>query len=624
VTSVVLVLTLVTTSDASLPERTGQDDEEERHRLTTLSGLAALSLDALSSVAYGPEAIVLVLAAAGTAALSYTLPVTLVIVVLLAVLVISYRQVIEAFPGGGGAYAVSSTHLGQMASLIAAGSLIVDYVLNAAVGVSAGVAALTSAFPKLYGATVPICLIVLALITAANLWGVAESARLFIVPTLAFIAAIALVIIPGLLRSHPVVPPPPSHLPSVVESVGILLLLRAFASGCSALTGVEAIANAVPAFRKPRVKRAQNTEAWLGAILGAMLIGLAILIKKFHVTYDPRETVLAQLAAISVGKGFAFYFIQLITTVLLALAANTSFGGLPVLTSLLARDNFLPHLFFLRADRQVHRYGVVVLAILAAALLVASGGNTQRLVPLFAIGVFVGFTLSQAGMVKHWRLERSSGWGTRATINGVGAVLTLGALAVELISKFTEGAWLIVLVIPLLVLMFSRIHQTYAKIGSRLELGSLPPAPERLTSLVVVPVGGMSRLTQEGISAALSLGHEVIAVTVCYNDPADEEVDTRLRQQWEEWDPGVPLLTLHTSHRSLGPPIVDYLRSLETEERYHRIVVLIPEVQPAHSWQWILHNQRGFVLDRAIQRGTANVVICRLHFQLATWSDANR
>jgi hypothetical protein len=616
-----LVLAFVTTSDASLPASTGQDEdsEEERHRLTTLSGLAALSLDALSSVAYGPEAIVVVLVAAGTVGLGYTLPVTGAIVLLLVVLVISYRQVIEAFPNGGGAYAVSMRHLGQLPALTAAGSLIVDYVLNAAVGVSAGVEALTSAFPGLFRYAVILCLVVLAAITAANLWGVAESARLFIVPTLIFIAAIALVIFSGLVRSHPVVAPP-RHLPSVAESVGVLLLLRAFASGCSALTGVEAIANAVPSFRKPRIKHAQHTEVWLGALLGAMLIGLAILIKKYHVTPDPHETVLAQLAAIGVGKGIWFYGIQLITTVLLALAANTSFGGLPVLASLLARDNFLPHLFFLKADRQVHRYGVVVLAVLAAALLVVSNGNTQRLVPLFAIGVFVGFTLSQAGMVRHWREQRGPGWAGRATINGVGAVLTLAALAIELVSKFTEGAWLVVIVVPLFVLMFSRIHATYARIGTLLRIGEIPPAPERENSLVVVPVGGMSRLTQEGISAALSLGQEVIAVTVSYTEPTDEESHDKLREQWEQWNPGVPLVSLRTTHRSLAPPIVDYLRELEADDRYGRIVVLIPEVQPARPWQRVLHNQRGFVLDQAIQKGTTDVVICRLHFQLTTWT----
>jgi amino acid transporter len=594
-------------------------EADDKHRLTALEGLAALSLDALSSVAYGPEAIVVVLVAAGTVGLEYTLPVTLAIVLLLTVLVVSYRQVIAAFPGGGGAYAVAKKHLGRQPSLIAAASLIVDYVLNAAVGVSAGVAALTSAFPALYGSRVWLCLAVLGIITGVNMWGVAEAARAFIVPTLLFIVAIAAVIIGGLVRSHPAVPLT-QHLPQTVTAVSLLLLLRAFASGCSALTGVEAIANAVPAFRKPRVRRAQHTEMWLGILLGVMLLGLAVLIRKFHVTPAPEETVLAQLAAASVGHNIAFYGIQLITTVLLALAANTSFGGLPVLASLLARDNYLPHLFFLRADRQVYRYGIGVLALAAAALLVAAEGNTQALVPLFAIGVFVGFTLSQAGMVRHWREDRSRGWGRRAIINGTGAVFTAVAFAIELISKFTEGAWLVVLVIPLLVLMFDRIHRAYARIGQLLEIGEIPPPPEQTGSLVVVPVGSISRLTAEGISAALSLGDEVIAVTVCYDDPADTAADEHLREQWDAWGPNVPLVTLHTHHRSLAPPIVNYLRQLEADDRYYRLVVLIPEMQALHWWQAILYNQRGFVLDRAIQQGTANVVICRLRFRPTAWS----
>ncbi len=592
------------------------EDREERHRLTAFEGIAALSLDALSSVAYGPQAIVIVLAAAGAAALEYTVPVTLAIVVLLAVLVVSYRQVIEAFPAGGGAYAVASRHLGRQASLLAAASLIVDYVLNAAVGVSAGVAALWSAFPNLYGARVWLCLAVLALITGVNLWGVAESARVFIVPTVLFIIAIAIVIIGGAVRSHPVVTMA-GQLPAVTESVGILLLLKAFASGCSALTGVEAIANAVPEFKKPRVRRAQHTEMWLGILLGVMLIGIALLIRKFHVAPSATETTLAQLTAAAVGKNFVFYAIQLITTVLLALAANTSFGGLPVLASLLARDNNLPHLFRLRADRQVHRYGVVVLAVFAAILLVVAKGDTQALIPVFAIGVFVGFTLSQAGMVRHWREQHGDGWAVRAFINGLGAVLTTAALAIELVSKFTEGAWLILIIVPLLVLMFDRIHKTYDRIGEVLQLGQQPPPPRRLSSLVVVPVGGMSRLTAEAISAALSIGDEIIAVTVCFADPEDEEVDAQFREEWEAWHPNVPLVTLRTVHRSLATPVVKYLRQIEDEDRYHRLVVLIPELQPLHWWQWILHNQRGFVLQQAIQRGTVNVVVCRLRYQLA-------
>jgi hypothetical protein len=291
-----------------------------------------------------------------------------------------------------------------------------------------------------------------------------------------------------------------------------------------------------------------------------------------------------------------------------------------VLASLLARDNFLPHLFYLRADRQVHRYGVTVLAVAAALLLIAADGNTQRLVPLFAIGVFVGFTLSQAGMVRHWRAEHGPGWEGRATINGIGAVLTLAALAVELISKFTEGAWLIVLIIPLLAMLFTRVQLAYDRIGSVLQIGQVPSPPVEQSSLVVVPIGGMSRLTQEGISAALSLGDEVIAITVAFSEADDSESQATLQHQWDEWDPGVPLITLRSEHRDLGPPIVDFLRDLEAQDKYHRIVVLIPEVQPARPWQRILHNQRGFVLDRAIQKGTDNVVICRLHFRRSIWS----
>jgi amino acid transporter len=596
------------------------EDQEERSRLTAFEGLAALSLDALSSVAYGPQAIVLVLAAAGAAALDYTLPVTIAITILLAVLVFSYRQVIEAFPGGGGAYAVASRHLGRQASLIAAASLIVDYILNAAVGVSAGVAALWSAFPSLYGARVWLCLGVLALITGVNLWGVAESARVFIVPTVAFIISIAIVILGGLFRSKPDFLIAGEHLQQVTGAVGLLLLLKAFASGCSALTGVEAIANAVPEFKKPRAKRAQHTEMWLGILLGAMLIGISVLIRKFHVTPSNTETTLAQLTAAAVGHNVIFYAIQLITTVLLALAANTSFGGLPVLASLLARDNNLPHLFRLKADRQVHRYGISVLAAVAAILLVVARGDTQALIPVFAIGVFVGFTLSQAGMVKHWHEQHTDGWVGRACINGLGAVLTTAALGIELVSKFTEGAWLVVIVVPLLVLMFDRIHATYDRIGAALQLGKQPPPPHKVNSLVVVPVAGLSRLTSEAISAALSIGDEIRAVTVCFADPEDEQADVAFRQGWEDWHPNVPLITLRSKHRSLAPPVVEYLSELEADERYHRLVVLIAEVQPAHWWQWVLHNQRGVILQRAIQRGTVNVVVCRLRYQLATVS----
>jgi len=589
--------------------------DDEKHRLTAVQGLAALSLDALSSVAYGPEAILIVLVAAGATGLHYSLWITGAIIVLLTSLVVSYRQVIEAFPNGGGAYAVSKAHLGTQASLVAAASLIVDYVLNAAVGVSAGVAALTSAFPALFGATVWLCLAALAIITGLNLWGVVESAKVFIVPTMAFIVAIAAVIIGGLLRSHPAVALD-HHLGASTEAVGILLILKAFASGCSALTGVEAIANAVPEFRKPRARRAQHTEVGLGALLGGMLIGLGILIRKFSVVPHSGITVLAQLTEAALGRNVVFYAIQLITLVLLALAANTSFGGLPVLASLLAGDNFLPHTFGLRADRQVHRYGIVVLAVLAAALLVASRGSTQALIPLFAVGVFVGFTLSQVGMVKHWHEQHARGWMMRAVINGVGAVLTAATTIIELVSKFTEGAWLIVLIIPALVFLFGKVQRTYARIGALLELGEIPDAPEKKKSMVVVPVSSISRLTAAGISTALSIGDDVVAVTVCFTDAEDEAADVSFRDRWQQWHPDVPLITLLTAHRAIAPPIVKYLRKIEAENKYQQLVVLIPEVQPKRFWYYLLFNQRGVILDRAIRRGTVDVVLCRLRYRL--------
>jgi amino acid transporter len=596
---------------------------DERHKLTALEGLAALSLDALSSVAYGPQAIIIVLATAGLAAIErYTLPVTLAIVLLLAVLVISYRQVIEAFPNGGGAYAVAKAHLGVQSSLVAAASLVVDYVLNAAVGVSAGVEALTSAFRGLYPDRVWICLALLAFITGANLWGVVESARLFIVPTLLFIAGIFAVIIAGLLRTHPL-PFPQGSVSTTPATVGVLLLLRAFASGCSALTGVEAIANAVPEFRTPRARRAQHTEVGLGVILGLMLIGIAVVAQKYDAKPSPTVTSLAQLTYASIGHNFLFYAIQLITMVLLGLAANTSFGGLPVLASLLARDNFLPHLFYLRAARQVHRYGVVVLAVAAALLLIVSRGSTQALVPLFAIGVFVGFTLSQAGMVRHWREQHGSGWSGRAIINGIGAVFTMAALVIELVSKFTEGAWLVVVVVPAFVLMFSRIHTVYTGMGVALEIGQIPAPPQRRTALVVVPVAGMSTLVREAISAALSIGDEVIAVTVCFDDPDERAANATLSQQWTQWHPQVPLKTLHNEQRSLGPPIVAYLQELGRTSEQDELVVLIPEVQAGRPWRRVLHNQRGFVLEQAIQRGAPDVVICRLRYRLGRISSGS-
>ncbi|MCS0603653.1 APC family permease [Streptomyces sp. LP11] len=614
-------MSVLTTTEQpdSAPAGEEPPDTGERHRLTAVTGLAALSLDAMASVAYGPEAIVLVLAAAGAHGLGFTMPVTLAIAGLLAVLVASYRQVIAAFPDGGGSYAVAKRHLGARTSLVAAASLVLDYVLNVAVAVTAGVAALTSAFPALYDDRLWLCLAVLALITGVNLRGIVESAKAFVVPTVVFVGSILVLIAVGLFRSHPVSTAAAAGHASVVadnaSTVGALLLLKAFASGCAALTGVEAIANAVPSFRVPRTRRAQRAEVALGAVLGLMLIGLSVLIGRFHLQPVEGVTVLAQLADASLGHNWAFYVIQFATMILLALSANTSFGGLPVLLKLLARDNYAPHVFALKADRQVHRHGVLALALVSAALLVLSGGDTNTLVPLFAIGVFVGFTVAQVGMVRHWRLERGGGWRGKALLNGFGALLTGVATVVVTASKFTEGAWLIVIALPALVAAFEAVHRAYGRIGERLGLGRVPEPPHRERSLVVVPVSSLSRLTSEALTAAASLGEEVRAVTVCYADPEDRARTSAFERSWAQWDPGVELVRLPCERRGLGRPIAAYVRAVAAAAPGTRVTVLIPEAEPERLWQRLLQNQRGAVVAHAVRRET-DAVICRLRFRL--------
>ncbi|WP_098892710.1 APC family permease [Streptomyces anulatus] len=605
------------------PPDTGTGAAADRHRLTAPQGLAALSLDAMASVAYGPESIVLVLAAAGAYGLGFTLPVTLAIAVLLAVLVASYRQVIAAFPDGGGSYAVAKRHLGRRTGLVAAASLILDYVLNVAVSVTAGVAALTSAFPQLYGERVWICLGVLALVTAVNLFGVVNSARAFLVPTAVFVGSILVMITVGLFRDGPAsTASAAGHAPALGEgatAVGALLLLKAFAAGCSALTGVEAVANAVPSFRAPAARRAQRTEVALGALLGVMLIGLSLLIGRFHLQPVEGVTVLSQLADAAFGHNAAFYVIQFATMVLLALAANTSFGGLPVLMSLLARDNHLPHFFALKGDRQVHRHGVAWLAAVSGVLLVVSGGDTNTLVPLFAIGVFVGFTICQAGMVRHWNELRPGGWRIKAVLNACGALLTGVSAVVVTATKFTEGAWLIVLALPLLVLVLGRIHRAYDRIGACLELGRIPRPPHRSPSLVVVPVSGLSGLTSQALTAARSLGDIVLAVTVTHPGPEDRQALEALRRDWELWKPGIELVEIHSERRELGRPLSRYVTELADAHPAFQVTVVIPETEPAHVWQRLLQNQRGSVVAHAIRRDT-DAVICRLRFRITTES----
>ena len=588
-----------------------------REQITPAEGLSALSLDALTSVAYGPEAIVAVLALAGAGALHLVLPVTIAIIVLLAVLVSSYRQVIEAYPGGGGAYAVSLDNFGPRVSLLAAASLVVDYTLTVAVSIAAGTQALTSAFPGLVPATVPICLAILAVITVLNLRGLGDAARAFLLPTMVFIAGLLAIIVIGLI--HPLAlhaaQPGRSLLPAhALEPVGILLLLKAFSAGCSALTGVEAIANGVPLFKQPRVRRAKRTELLLGVILGAMLLGLAVLASRWHIGPRSGQTVLSQIIAAAVGRHWAYDVMSLTITAVLALAANTSFGGLPVLASLLAKHNYLPHLYALRDDRQVFASGIWTLAILSGALLVAVAGNTLTLIPLFAIGVFTGFTLAQGGLVVHWRRARPPRWWYRAALNAVGAVATAAATVVFLVTKFTEGAWVVVLAVPAFIALFAQVHRYYGQVGRALGLGEVPGAPQAKPVTVVVPVAGVSRLARFGISNALSISPQVVAVTVVHDDAGDTRAGAararEVRDQWARWDPGVPLRVLRTEYASVAGPVVAFVEGLQRRQ-HQRVVVLIPAIMPRRVWQRPLHNHLDLVLSRALRR-RPDVIVARV------------
>ena len=590
-----------------------------KERITPVEGLSALSLDALTSVAYGPEAIILVLAVAGAGALHLVLPITVAIVALLAILVFSYRQVIDAYPMGGGAYAVSRANLGTNVSLLAAAALVVDYTLTVAVSIAAGVGSLQSAYPGLNGATVPLCLGILVFITILNLRGLGETARAFLLPTMVFIVGLLAIIVVGLV--HPLglnqAQTGTSQLPTTgLKAVTVLLVLKAFSAGCSALTGVEAIANGVPLFREPRAVRAKRTEMLLGLILGAMLLGLAILAKRWHIGPRTGQTVLSQIMAMAVGRGWAYYIITITITIVLALAANTSFGGLPVLASLVARDNYLPHFFTMRGDRQVFSNGIAVLAVMSGALLIAVGGNTNTLIPLFAIGVFIGFTLSQTGLVVHWRRMRPPGWRRRAAINGAGAVVTAIATVVFLVSKFTEGAWVVVIAIPAFILLFVRIHAYYERAGRALKIDETPSRPKPKHTIVIVPVNRISRLTEHALCEAESLGQEVVAVTVVLQstDEAAQDAET-LQAQWRRWNPGVPLRVLHTEYASVVEPIVAFIDETRAAHPDQQLVVLIPVIRP-DRWRYrFLHNQLDLVLSSAL-RSRSDIVVARISMPL--------
>jgi amino acid transporter len=575
---------------------------EAHERLNKVRALAVFSSDALSSVAYGGEEIMKVLVLAGAGALSLMLPISGVIVLLLAIVVVSYRQTIRAYPSGGGSYIVASDNLGMLPGLTAAGALLIDYVLTVSVSVAAGVAALTSMVPDWLPYTVPMAVGAVVLITLGNLRGIRESGTIFAAPTYLFVLMMYVLIGYGLFRlatGDYSYTPPPSVRPFGTEPLTIFLVLRAFAQGCSAMTGTEAISNGVPAFRPPESVNARTTLVWMGVLLGTMFFGMNFLADRMGILPANDETVLSQLGRVVLGDGSPLYVVlQIATALILVLAANTSFADFPRLSSILARDRFLPRLFQFRGERLAFTSGIVALALFAITLLVVFNGSVDQLIPLYAIGVFASFTLSQSGMVVHWRRDRGPNWKRSAVINGVGAATTAVVTIVIAVTKFSEGAWIVILLIPVLIAGFWGIHRHY-QVLDRARRAETPLLPEQIVVRAVVPVVDAGIQARQALAFARAIAPDdqhVVAVHVT-DDVASAE---RLRLEWEEWAPGVDLVIVESPYRSLGGPLLAYIDALRETHPRDTITVVLPEFVPSHWWEQLLHNQTALRLKAAL------------------------
>ncbi len=589
------------------------NSQAENERLTRFKALAVLSSDAISSVAYATEACLLILLGAGSHSLGNVLPLSIAIIALLAIVVISYRQTIPAYPNGGGSYIVAKDNLGTLPGLIAAASLLIDYVLTVSVSVASGVlnfAALFNGAMDHYIVLIDVTLVVL--ITIVNLRGVRESGSIFSIPTYFFIFSAFALIIVGLFKGYVL-----QHQPfmaafpvsPVAEPLTFFLILRAFASGCSAMTGIEAISNGVPAFRKPETRNAAATLTTMALILGSLFAGITLLTLTYagSVHLDPTgtHTLVSQLSRLvfSGPLSFMFYLFQIATLLILTLAANTSYADFPRLASLLARDNFMPHQFAFRGDRLAFSTGIIVLAILASSLLIIFEGNVSHLIDLYAVGVFLSFTLSQSGMVRHWwRLrDRERGWLRRMLINGMGATATLLVALIIAVTKFMSGAWIVVILIPLLVLMFMGIHAHYTRV-ERERTTNIPSKPADIQHLFVVPIAGMDRVSVQSLAYARSISRHVIAVHVAI----DAEDAHRVREAWERWqhnlaaDEATELVIIESPYRSMARPLLNYIDTLHELYPEYTLTVLLPEFIVAHLWEHFLHNQTALQLKAAL------------------------
>jgi amino acid transporter len=570
---------------------------QQRHeRLGKATALAVFASDALSSVAYATEEILLVLVLAGTVALSHSLPIAFAIAILIAIVVSSYRQTIRAYPQGGGAYIVSKDNLGTNAGLVAGAALLIDYVLTVAVSVAAGVAALTSAVPFLFRYRVPLCVLAVFCVAVANLRGLRESGKLVAAPTYLFIGSLGVLLVYGGAGAlFDFIPEAPyQHHPPGLEGVGLFLILRAFSSGCTALTGVEAVSDGVPAFKPPEAQNARIVLSWLGGILIVLFLGITVLAYDFGIVPRAAETVVSQLARHVFGGGPFYYLIQAGTMLILLLAANTSFADFPRLSFFLARDRFIPRQFATQGDRLVFSNGIVILGGVATVLLVVFRGDTHALIPLYAVGVFLSFTLSQASMVLRWLRLREEGWWWRAWFSGLGAVVTGFVMLTIAATKFTDGAWIVVLLIPTLVAAFVVIHRHYEEVARQLSLEGFEPPPP-ITNTVLVLVGDIHRGVVKAIQYAQTLSPNAKAVFV----EIDPERTRRLEEKWGKWGMGVPLIVLSSPYRSLLGPLLEYIDNLQKDP--HRMVtIVLPEFIPARWWQLGLHNQTALLVKGAM------------------------
>jgi len=572
---------------------------QARHeRLGKSIALAVFSSDAMSSVAYATEEILLILVLAGAAAAHLANPIAVSIAGLLIIVAISYQQTIHAYPNGGGSYIVAHDNLGTVPGLVAAAALLVDYVLTVAVSVAAGVAAITSALPSAQNHKVLLGVVFVAAIALTNIRGVRESGRIFAVPTYFFIVSFGVLLAGGFYRLvtgtlEPVTEPPPVAL----EALTWFLVLRAFSSGCTAMTGTEAISNGIPAFRAPESRNAAITLAWMAGILATLFVGLTVLASALHVLPSDTETVVSQIARRVFGSGLLYYLIQAATALILVLAANTSFADFPRLSSLLARDRFVPRQFATLGERLVFSNGILVLAGFAALLLVIFRGETHALIPLYAVGVFISFTLSQSGMVRYWWRRRGPGWRHRLAINGTGALATGIVTLVIAATKFTHGAWIVVVVIPMLVVTFLAMHRHYEEVAEALTLEGLEGPPE-FQHTVLVLVGDVHRGVVRAVQYARTLApNATVRAVYVETDPGRT---AKLEEKWGAWGLGVPLVVLTSPYRSLLRPLLDYIDHIQARGDDQMVTIVVPEFLPRRWWQHVLHNQTALLVKGAL------------------------